>query len=188
MAAKTGANKRKYQQPKTLLWAPACIGFVAGMLVMFLHLKYNIVAPDQHKAAVSNAENKSTTPAPVFDFYTMLPETEVVVEVPKKIHQAIVTSPPLQQPKQATTGKPIAKTSYLLQAGSFKNLPDADGFKARLALLGIESKIQTVTIDNKDTWHRVQVGPIIGRDQASTLQQQLRQTGIDTLLMRAKHG
>jgi cell division protein FtsN len=54
--------------------------------------------------------------------------------------------------------------------------------------LGIESKVQTVTIDSKETWHRVQVGPIAGRDKADALQKQLRENDIDSLLMRAKHG
>ena len=60
--------------------------------------------------------------------------------------------------------------------------------KAKLAFLGVESRVQTVTIDNKDTWHRVQIGPVLGRDKADALQKQLKQNSIDSLLMRAKNG
>ena len=38
---------------------------------------------------------------------------------------------------------------------------DADRVRAQLALLGVESKVQRVSIDN-DTWHRVRIGPIEG--------------------------
>jgi cell division protein FtsN len=55
-----------------------------------------------------------------------------------------------------------------------------------LAFLGVESRVQTVTIDNKETWHRVQIGPISGRAQADALQKKLRDNNFDSLLMRAK--
>ena len=95
-----------------------------------------------------------------------------------------MTSPP----QKTASVKSVDKVSYLIQVGSFKNAKDADGFKARLALLGIESKVQTVTIDNTATWHRVQVGPIVGRDKVDQLQRQLKKNSIDSLLMRARHG
>ena len=46
----------------------------------------------------------------------------------------------------------------MLQAGSYKNFADADRVRAQLALQGIESKVQKVTVDN-DTWHRIRIGP-----------------------------
>jgi len=116
-----------------------------------------------------------------------LPEMEVIVDNDsnKQNNKTIVTSPPQEAVEKANTAE---KVSFLLQVGSFKKVSDADGFRAKLAFLGIESKVQTVTIDNKDTWHRVQVGPILGREKADAVQKQLRQNDIDSLLMRAKHG
>lgn len=166
------------------------VSFAVGAFAMFLlHLKDNVPADQQTASATQEkVEKKSKTIEPTFDFYTLLPEMEVIVDLPKQSRKTIVTSPPQQQPKQEKTTKPVEKISYMIQVGSFRNLADADGFRARLAFLGVESKVQTVTIDNKDTWHRVQVGPIIGRDQADALQKQLKQNNIDSLLMRAKHG
>lgn len=188
MAAKR--NSRKTQQKKSLPIGPMLISFAVGAFAVFLlHLKDNVPA-DQQSTSVAQAksEKKSKTIEPTFDFYTLLPEMEVVVDLPKQSQKTIVTAPPQQQPKQSKTTKPVEKISYMIQVGSFRNLKDVDGFRARLALLGVESKVQTVTIDNKDTWHRVQVGPIIGREKADALQKQLKQNGIDSLLMRAKHG
>lgn len=178
------------------------ISFAVGAFVMFLlHLKENVPA-DQQQAKTTQQEQKKSGVEPTFDFYTLLPETEVVVEKPKTIanqpQKPIVSSPPeetaqapepINQSSQQAAAEPPANTvSYMIQVGSFKKLEDADGFRARLAFLGIESKVQTVTIDNTDTWHRVQVGPVAGRDKADALQKQLRDNNIDSLLLRAKHG
>ena len=185
MAAKK--NTRNKQQKTSLPWGPMLISFAVGAFIMFLlHLKDNVPVDQQSKVvADKKVEKKSTTIEPTFDFYTLLPEMEVVVKTPEQTKKTIVTAP--TQESTSTTNK-NEKTSYMLQVGSFRKLSDADALKARLAFLGVESKVQTVTIDNKDTWHRVQVGPIIGRNKVDVLQKQLQQNDIDSLLMRAKHG
>ncbi|MBL1321396.1 MAG: SPOR domain-containing protein [Methylophaga sp.] len=178
----TRKNSRNSAKQKTPPWGPMLLSFAVGAFVMFLlHLKDNVPAERLDKAATETEQKANKNIEPTFDFYTLLPEMEVVVNTPKQV--PIVTSPP-----QATTPESKEKVSYMLQVGSFRKAADADSYRARLALLGIESKVQTVTIDNKDTWHRVQVGPIIGRDKADQLQKQLKQNKIESLLMRAKHG
>lgn len=182
MAAKR--NTRNSAEKKSLPWGPMLLSFAVGVFVMFLlHLKDN-VDPDQGTKAIKS-EKKSSAIEPTFDFYTLLPEMEVIVEYDKQNTKTIVTSPPQPATSNIET---IEKVSFLVQVGSFKKLSDADAFRAKLAFLGIESKVQTVTIDNKDTWHRVQVGPVMGREKADAIQKQLRQNDIDSLLMRAKHG
>src|SRR5262245_19444181 len=73
--------------------------------------------------------------------------------------------------------------SYLLQAGSFSAAADADRMKANLALLGFESHVQRVTIDD-DVFNRVRIGPIADLDAAQRTQRQLRNAGYDTMLMQ----
>jgi len=180
-------NTRNQAQQKSLPWGPMLISFLVGLFVMFLvHLNDN-VTPDQsaQKQAKTKTEKKSKAIEPTFEFYSLLPEMEVVVERPKR---AVVTSPAQQKTTKETINKPNDDTRYLLQVGSFRKSADADAYKAKLAFLGIESKVQTVTIDNKDTWHRVQVGPILGRKKADTIKNQLRKNKIDSLLVRVKHG
>jgi cell division protein FtsN len=171
------------------------LSFAVGVFVMFLlHLKDNVPEDKSGAEKKQQSEQKAEkkTVEPTFDFYTLLPEMEVVVESKNKGEPPVVSSPPEEsQPATTTpaeTKQPEPAESYMIQVGSFKKLADADGFRARLALLGIESKVQTVTIDSKETWHRVQVGPIAGRNKADALQKQLRENDIDSLLMRAKHG
>lgn len=200
MAARKNSRTRQQTQQGGIPWGPMILSFVVGAFVMFLiHLKDNVPA-DQ--AAQSQQQPKKSAIQPTFDFYTLLPESEEVVTTLRSGQQTIVTSPPeasveelTEAPAATTEGSPsqaaVPKTpvadSFMIQVGSFRKLADADGFRANLALLGVESKVQTVTIDDKDTWHRVQVGPVVGRDAADQLQKRLRDNNIDSLLLRAKH-
>jgi len=180
-------NARHQAQQKSLPWGPMLISFLVGLFVMFLvHLNDN-VTPEQsnNKTAKIKTEKKSKAVEPTFEFYSLLPEMEVVVERPK---QAVVTSPTQQKITKQQVNNSKEEIRYLLQVGSFRKSADADAYKAKLAFLGIESKVQTVTIDNKDTWHRVQVGPIIGRKKADAVKNQLQKNKIDSLLVRAKNG
>ena len=198
MATRRNTRKQSSKQGGSMPWGPMLISFAVGAFVMFLlHLKENVPA-DKQQAKTTQQQQKKSSVEPTFDFYTLLPETEVVVEKPKTIanqpQKPIVSSPPEEisappeQTQQAATEAPADDVSFMIQVGSFKKLEDADGFRARLAFLGIESKVQTVTIDNTDTWHRVQVGPVVGRSKADALQKQLRDNDIDSLLLRAKNG
>jgi len=108
-----------------------------------------------------------------FDFYEILPQFEVVVpEVETAASPTTRSQPVVQEPG-----------SYVLQAGSFSALGDADRLKARIALLGIESRIQRVTIDD-DVFHRVRIGPINDLDRLNRIRRQLRDAQVDTLLMK----
>jgi cell division protein FtsN len=70
-----------------------------------------------------------------------------------------------------------------LQAGSYKNFADADRVRAKLALLGIESNVQKVTVDS-DTWHRIRIGPISKLDDLNRMRQTLHKADVDVLVIR----
>ncbi len=107
-----------------------------------------------------------------FDFYNMLPNFEVII--------------PEQEPDVSQDRGPKAVElpgEYVLQAGSFTDYADADRRRAQLALLGIESRIQRVSIDDK-TYHRVRIGPTRDLDNLNALRNRLRQAQIDVLRIR----
>lgn len=108
-----------------------------------------------------------------FEFYEILPQFEV--EVPDS--EAPATNRARRRAPETPPG------SFLLQAGSFSAPADADRLKAQLALLGFESHVQRVTLDD-DVFNRVRIGPIADLDAAKRTQSQLRDAGIDSLLMR----
>jgi cell division protein FtsN len=55
--------------------------------------------------------------------------------------------------------------------------------RAMIAMQGVESKIQKVTVD-KDTWHRVRVGPITNLQKLEDTRSKLRSAGVDALVIR----
>jgi cell division protein FtsN len=115
----------------------------------------------------------ATTPESRFEFYEILPQLEVAVPD---------SSEPT--PRAAPAPRPTeAPGSFLLQAGSFSAAGDADRLQANLALLGFESHIQRVMIDNA-VFNRVRIGPIADLDSAKRAQRRLRDAGIDALLMQ----
>jgi cell division protein FtsN len=56
--------------------------------------------------------------------------------------------------------------------------------KARLALLGISARVQSVTV-NDAAWHRVRVGPVNGARQAESMRRRLADNGIESLVMKS---
>ncbi|MEJ2390327.1 MAG: SPOR domain-containing protein [Gammaproteobacteria bacterium] len=123
---------------------------------------------DKHKAKTA------VKPKPSFDFYTILPELEVAV--PEQEIAAQSKKPASQQDN---------KTNYILQAGSFRDYKQADQLKAKLALQGIEAKIQSVQV-NQDTWHRVRIGPIHEMARLTATLRRLKQQKIPVIIVKSK--
>lgn len=144
---------------------------------------------------------------PRFDFYSILPEMEVVVPdkelrdkapprprpAPPPITpstQARPSKPPERQPeRQAPKPRPTTAgqgTSYFLQVASFRARPDAERVKAKLALLGVHAQIQRITINNRDTFHRVQAGPFRSKQALNQARALLSSNGFQGIPVRLK--
>lgn len=134
------------------------------------------------RAAPASTTARRASPAlppkekPRFSFYEVLPSYEVMIP---------------QQNDAAVGGKPAAMPAigpgrYVIQAGSFRRQGDAESQKAKLALLGIESHVESVTIDHRDTVYRVRIGPIEDPELVQRTMQRLNANGVDNLLMRVK--
>ncbi|KAA9131005.1 hypothetical protein F3N42_11695 [Marinihelvus fidelis] len=119
--------------------------------------------------------------SPEYEFFTVLPEMETVV-TERELAQPEAAS---ASPQDTATPTDTSEQMYL-QVGSFRSAGDADEMKARLALLGNQAAIQTVTVDGV-TWHRVRVGPVNGRRQAEEVRQQLQNNGLDVMVVRNRN-
>lgn len=133
----------------------------------------------------SSSKNNEEKKEPKFNFYTILPELEVLIPESE-------TRPPETKNKNAGNNKSVNdKTAsnknkqYLLQVGSFQNLNDAEKLKANLAFLGLEANIQHVTI-NRQAWHRVRTGPYQNKQQLYKNQKLLKQNNISAISMELK--
>ena len=143
----------------------------------------------------------STTPArkPKFEFYTLLPEMEVVV--PDEDLSAPQPAAPAEsgttdesgtvEPESSTveqdtpsgTDEPLKSGHYILQVASFRSMKEADGLKAQLALLGFRPVVQSVAINSDEKWHRVRIGPYADRDSLEAARVRLRVDGHDNPLV-----
>lgn len=107
-----------------------------------------------------------------YSFYDVLASFEVVIPE--------VESPAVRREEVAEVSDPGI---YVVQAGSFATQADAETQRARLALLGIETRVQRVAIDHR-TFHRVRTGPIENLDQLNSIRARLLGENIDSMVMR----
>jgi cell division protein FtsN len=122
------------------------------------------------KASADEVKKDQKPQPPQFDFYTILPKKEVVVS-----DHEIKT-----RTREERVGK-NKKASYVIQAGSSQDFKDADQLKAKLALMGIESKIQKAKVESV-IWYRVKIGPYSQMDSVNTIMSRLQKNGMKPVI------
>jgi cell division protein FtsN len=177
--------KKKQSYPG---WLWMLFGLAIGLSVAFaIYVKDNEPVRPQAASAPSSIDSNgesaipaSATPEPQvvkkerrFTFYDLLPAAEFVV--PEKA--------PSAEEEHVQPEAIVEPGVYVLQAGSFSTNTDADRRRAELALQGIESHIQRVTVNDRD-YHRVYVGPTEDLDELNLLRSRLRAAKIDVLRIR----
>lgn len=189
-ASKAASKKKSNPSSKLPGWVWLITGFAAGFFVAFL-IKLT-PAPVPVNASAQTAETAQPgkkSPEPVFDFYTVLPEQEVILAEPIERQ-----SPPKATTSEKTVSKSGAETNtatkpgarYLLQAGSFRSAKDAERLKAQLLLAGQEPRVVKVTVGAGESWHRVQLGPLETSESIDQAKQVLADFKIDGLLLKMK--
>lgn len=163
-------------------WALVLAGVALGMLAMGALMYFGKPFRDKpqppapstqpKKPAASRPKTPASPPEKRFEFYEVLPNAEVVIPQEGAAAQADKTPAPVTIPGV-----------YVLQAGSFGTFAEADRMKARLALLGIRSQIQNITVDGRE-YHRVRIGPVEDLDLLNGTRQRLRNAKIEAMLIR----
>jgi cell division protein FtsN len=74
---------------------------------------------------------------------------------------------------------------YFVQAGAFRTSEDAEAQRAKLSLMGIESRITEREQAGRQVW-RVRVGPFTNKDEADRQKEKLDSGGFDTALVRVQ--
>jgi cell division protein FtsN len=184
-AARRGLGRRKGSS----LLAGVLIGLILGLSIALGVAWYinkmpnpfssRATAPtksEAHKSAppqtarVDEKASKAEDAKPRFDFYKILPSED--------------TEKQSKDSQKASTA--AGKEAFFLQAGAFQNAPDADNLKARLALLGIESSIETTAAPDKGVWHRVRIGPYTNIEELNRARDTLKQNGVQTTLVKVR--
>ncbi len=176
-ATKRRRETRKPLPPWLLLGVGLFLGVICAPLALNVAKKVDWAGLWSKASAPVTAIAPELPSVPRFDFYTILPNQEVVVPDP---------APPAERKAKPDEKKAPAAPQgvYYLQAGSFRKIDEANGRRAQVILLGTEASIQSVTID-RDTWHRVRIGPYGDLERLREARRRLRENNIDTLLIRA---
>lgn len=128
---------------------------------------------DQKKPVVADKKPQKAEVKPKephFEFYQILPGKEVVV--------------PEYEIKTRTREERVGKAKesrYLIQAGSFKSQKEGEQQRAKLALMGIESKLEKAKV-GETSWYRVKLGPFEKIASVNEIQARLKKNGVDVIV------
>ena len=158
-------------------------GFALGVIVTVL---YRVGTPvPGYAPAKDGADAPSTAAAPStaneFTFHDILGNLEVAV--PGKLKPEPKADPSAGAAGTTDPAKPAPV--YALQVGAFRAEADADRMRAELALLGFEARIQKATIDDKDTWYRVRLGPFKDAAEFERVRARLEENKIKSVPVRS---
>jgi cell division protein FtsN len=167
---RTTSQTKKKSADTPLFNASHVNGFIVGVMTGAI-ASLGIVAginPTALPAAItpSTAGAAESTPQPSFTFFNTLEDESLSLDTGRSVE----------------TG-PSEYTQYVLQAGSFRAIADADRRRGELALLGLESSIEQMNNDT-GSWHRVYIGPFDSRSAMAKARALTAQSDIDTLLLK----
>jgi len=184
---KSKKQKKTVHKPRNIPWGLLTVVLVSGILLgkllsgaqgdgnglgsglreLFSNSEETV--SDDDKAIAELIEEKSTQTE--FDFYSVLPDIEQVM--------------PDDLP-EAAPSRPNANLSYYVQVASFRQRPDAEKLRARLALKGYKSITQARTSEKTGTFFRVRLGPYPDRRKAKTVKNKLQKIGVRPMLYSVK--
>ncbi len=116
---------------------------------------------------------------PRFDFYKILPGNAEAIPDPKQA----VAKPSDSKPADDARKDAALKDPVYLQTGSFQSAAEADNQKAKLALIGVESSVQQVMLQDK-VWYRVRLGPFKKTDELNNIRSDLAKQGIEANVVK----
>jgi len=220
MAKRSRTQARRSGRSGMPGWAWLGVGLLVGGLA-FGYLQFrdkwsrpasNLPQPDPSAQAPAPSGDNAVPepverPKPKYDFYTLLPEKEVVIpdaeldaearrEAAKAPAAAVVdasavdvTSAP--EPGTAPAGGPAPAATasdgprYLIQAGAFRGSTEAEALKAQIALTGEIARVEVAEI-NGTTVHRVRMGPYPNASALAAAKQALASHGITAQAIKVK--
>jgi cell division protein FtsN len=174
---RANATRRKKTGFPTV--AVLMVGMIVGGFIAFLaYLKFlpsseqskvttTASAKDTGKNTGKKAEESKTSPpqpetkVPKYTFYDLLEDKQVIIPEEE-----------LKRPENTVS------MQYIMPCASFTQQENAEALKAKIALLGFESKIQPVKWNDKQLY-RVQLGPFASKRQAESIRHRLQENDIN---------
>lgn len=119
--------------------------------------------------------SRTPTPAP-----TPAPRQQVASATPAPKPATQPATTPVAASKPST-----AATPYILQAGAFQASGDAEAVKAKIALLGLNARVESANINGK-TMYRVRMGPYGTASELADAKAKLGSGGLPAVAIKAK--
>jgi len=173
-----GATRRPPSRKGMPAWFWAIIGLAGGLAVAGIYSHFKNRPPRDAVTARPNkrgpiSENDLPEPEPGrFTYDETLKNNRV--QIPDKNAEPHRDTRPLPELRPGT---------YVLQIGAYSTEGEADRQRAKLAMIGVESKIQPV-VANDQTLYRVRVGPYKSLDELNKIRARLRSAEIESSQMR----
>lgn len=215
MAKRNSQASRNGDRRQMPAWAMVLLGVALGVVgsvavlyggkIPTLRGGKNLPQPNPEAVAPKEAEKtlaeEAAKPAPAtapksnYDFYTTLPEKEVVIpdaelsakakaEQARAKQQAQANAANPNNPATPTPSAPAAGGGrYMLQVTATSDAGAADALKAKLAMLGFSAKVYTSTVDGK-TLHRVRLGPFASPSETETSKRALAENSINSVAVK----
>ncbi len=209
-APKRGASRYQAPAKKPVPgWVWLVCGLIIGGFIMFLmnlepgrdEIKRTTDIPKPKEQPKRSTPTQEQPAKPKYDFYTLLPESEVILppeapkpEPPKPVTPEEAAKIDTARAEAALNGQVppppplVAKapvTQFFLQAGSFRKQQEAEKVRAQIILLGQDVRVENVTVRDED-WYRVLVGPFANREQLGQAQKTLSASGYNNLLLQQR--
>lgn len=133
---------------KSSPWVWLSLIIIVGLFSAFiLFLDHKIVKSG--RGPIDEKPQQGISSEPVIDFYSVLPDREIEVQVPEST---------VEEESTNSVTSSTQKKRFMIQAGSFRKAQDADRRKAELAMLGLEAEVKRAHVDGV-AYHRVELGP-----------------------------
>jgi len=98
---------------------------------------------------------------------------------------AAVVRAPASRPASAQSSESTGVTAYIIQAGAFTDVNDAEAQRAKLAIMGVDVRV-SVTEKDGVKYFRVRSGAFRDKASAQATAKRLTQAGIDNTVMTIK--
>ena len=173
-----GATRRSPSRKGIPGWFWAVVGLAGGLAVagIYSHVKYRppaeVAATKPNKRGPISENDLPESEAGRFTYPETLKNSRV--QIPEKNTEPHHDARPLPELRPGT---------YVLQIAASRTEAEADRQRAKLAMIGVESKTQPVTA-NDQTLYRVRVGPFKSLDELNKIRSRLRSAEIESTQMR----
>ncbi|MEM7292938.1 MAG: SPOR domain-containing protein [Pseudomonadota bacterium] len=200
--ARSGAtrNKKGAAGSSQPLWLVFTAGLVVGVALTWL--MQSVILQGKGGDKIVEAVKEVATPKvnedeltlPRFEFYSILPELEVVIPEPltESLRDVLPgDAEPAEKPEESTTAEstpaPTNSTeTYYIQAGSFRKPEDAERMKVKLLLMGLDVEVKAVEVEGKQ-YHRVRIGPITNFSAFETARNRLKENNVQYIVLKSRN-